>query len=148
MIRIAPLEESQFPATAKLLSSAFNIPAARNRQELENTYGGLTKIFAAARDGALLGVIRCHKFDNHLSISLLAVDDGARKQGIGSHLVRHAEDFMQREWMENKETYISLEDATQRDNPASQFYERLGYTPWAGMTGNDGLPMMYKWLKP
>lgn len=145
---IEPIKDHQLEAAAHLLCEAFNVPAARNRQELKEQHGGLTQIFAAARDGQLLGLVRCHKFMNSLSVSLLAVDKSARGAGIGQELMRHAEDFMQREWLDGKQAYISLEDETRRDNPASRFYERLGYQEWPGMTGSAGQPLMYKWLKP
>lgn len=145
---IIPLPESQHQAAALLLKQAFNVPAARNRQELRETHGGLAQIFAAARDGKLLGIVRCHKFDGNLSVSLLAVDKSARNQGIGRALMEHAESFMKAHWLNGEKAYISLEDETRRDNPASQFYERLGYKVWEGQTGNAGCPLMYKWLKP
>lgn len=147
-LHIAPLADNQHEAAAHLLTQAFNVPAARNRQELTEHHGGLTQIFAAARDGKLVGIVRCHKFTNSLSISLLAVDTAERGQGTGQKLMQHAEDFMQREWLDGKKAYISLEDETRRDNPGSRFYERLGYEEWPGMTGSAGLPLMYKWLKP
>ena len=147
-LSITPLQDHQHDAAAQLLCEAFNVPASANKQELTQMHGGLTQVFAAARDGQLVGLVRCHKFDSHLSVSLLAVDKTEQRQGIGQHLMRHAEEFMQRHWMDGKKTYISLEDETRRENPASRFYERLGYEEWAGMTGSAGQPLMYKWLKP
>lgn len=147
-LSITALQDHQHDAAARLLTQAFNVPASANKKELTETHGGLTHVFAAARDGQLVGLVRCHKFDNHLSVSLLAVDKAEQRQGIGGHLMRHAEEFMQSHWMDGKKTYISLEDETRRENPASRFYERLGYQEWAGMTGSAGQPLMYKWLKP
>jgi ribosomal protein S18 acetylase RimI-like enzyme len=147
-LRIEPLADGQYEAAAHLLTQAFNIPAARNRSELSETHGGLSQIFAAARDGKVIGIVRCHKFDNNFSVSLLAVDKAERGKGLGQHLMQHAEDFMRREWLDGKKTYISLEDETRRDNPGSRFYERLGYEEWPGMTGSSGQPLMYKWLNP
>lgn len=147
-LRIEPIRDGQLEAAAQLLTQAFNVPAARNRQELTETHGGLTEIFTAARDGKLVGLVRCHKFENNMSISLLAVDKTEQGQGIGQQLMHHAEDFMRRTWLGDKKTYISLEDETRAHNPASRFYERLGYQEWPGMTGSAGQPLMYKWLKP
>src|SRR6218665_1974653 len=130
-LSISPLQDHQHDAAARLLCDAFNIPASANKQELTEMHGGLTQVFAAARDGQLIGLVRCHKFDSHLSVSLLAVDKTEQRQGIGQHLMRHAEEFMQSHWMDGKETYISREDKPRRENSASRFYERLGDQEWA-----------------
>lgn len=138
-------------AATSLLQNAFNLSAADSRSELSATYDERQNIiFAALQNGRLVGTIRCHQFSGDcLGLSLLAVDAGARKQGIGGRLVRYAEVFMRKSWMEGQQKYISFSDGNRKNNPDSAFYEKLGYKEWPDLLDEKtGDRVMYKWVKP
>jgi ribosomal protein S18 acetylase RimI-like enzyme len=148
-MKIVPLHQGHHDQAARLLRDAFNISVMKNRQELTKDHGGVTQCFAAVAGKKVIGTIRCHHFDDHsLSVSLLAVDRRQRNKGIATKLMKHAEAFMRKKWLGDEQTYISLEDRTRLKNSRSKFYEKLGYSVWPDQKGSEGLPLMYKWLKP
>lgn len=148
-LKIVPMHQGHHDQAARLLRDAFNISVMKNRQELKKDYGGVTRAFVAVSGKKVIGTVRCHHFDDHsLSVSILAVDKRQRGKGIATQLMKHAEAFMRKQWLGDDQTYISLEDRTRLKNPRSKFYEKLGYTVWPDMKGSEGLPLMYKWLKP
>lgn len=150
-ISIRPISQRHRGTAQSLLQKAFNLSAADSRSELSATYDERQSIiFAALQNGQLVGTIRCHQFAGDcLGLSLLAVDENARRQGIGGRLVRHAEVFMRKSWMEGQQKYISFSDGNQRNNPDSVFYEKLGYKEWPDLLDEKtGDRVMYKWVKP
>ncbi|MBI1214887.1 MAG: GNAT family N-acetyltransferase [Alphaproteobacteria bacterium] len=147
---IVPFDSGQIPAAAKILSKAFNLSARRVTRDLKALTDSFNQAtFMATVDGRLVGTVRCHRSDknpDYFSVSLLAVDPAHRKKGIGHMLMRHAEDFLKKEWMKGAQHYVSLEDSTKHNNPKSRFYEGMGYTQWGDRKGADGDPIFYKWL--
>jgi GNAT superfamily N-acetyltransferase len=148
---IAPFDAAQLPKATRILSKAFNLPAARIQADLKKSLSDSFNqaTFMATIKDELVGTVRCHRAaDNpdYFSVSLLAVDPAHRKKGIGYQLMRHAEDFLKTQWMQGAQHYVSLEDSTGHSIPAGRFYEGLGYTKWDDNKGADGDPLYYKWL--
>ncbi len=79
--------------------------------------------FVAVADGAVVGTIMAG-YDGHRGwIYSVAVVPERRKLGIGSRLVRHAEDALMRKGC----TKINLQ-ITEGNEPVAAFYQSLGYS--------------------
>ena len=102
-------------------------------------------VFSAVRDEKVIGAITCHFVDESFAmIGRLAVDPSYRGQGTGNLLVKQAELFMGSVWMHGQPGKIGLLDETKKRNPASQFYEHMGYAPGDQMAGQPDEPFLVK----
>lgn len=95
--------------------------------------------FVAERDGKLVGTVTTTSFGSALAwIGMMLVDAGHRRQGIGTALMKHALDYLNRAGVE----CIRL-DATPAGRPV---YERLGFQAewdfqrWCGLGLNSAGP--------
>ncbi len=87
--------------------------------------------FVAEVDGTAVGTTTTCIFDSVAWIAMVLVDVEARRQGVGSALLRHALAFLDAKGIET----IRL-DAT----PAGQLvYEKLGFQPEYSLTRYDGI---------
>lgn len=151
---IKVLDKEHIPQAAGLLSRAFNEAADVFRGELEQILSDnpwKPVVFAAMQAGKLVGVIECDtgpdfKARNIFAFSKLAIDPDARGQGIGHQLVKQAEEFIGREWMEGKPGTLAIIDGTKVDNPRSHFYEDMDYKPDTPAVLRDGQPVLKKRL--
>lgn len=152
-IYIRSMNEQDIPGAAKVLARAFNSSALHSEQQLAEipTKGNLCKAFVASRSDKVIGVVICENKGSPqnpaLTIELLAVDNDHRHKGVGGGLMRHAERFIQRHWLNGKPADVLIEDLTKRGNPMSRYYEKMGYQEWLGHSDN-GMPLLYKTLKP
>jgi len=78
-------------------------------------------VFARNDDGKVVGGIRATAFWNYCIIELMWLADGARGQGLGSRLMKRAEEHAHALGFE----YARTETL---DIQAKPFYEALGYT--------------------
>lgn len=145
---IRPMTEQDIPATARVLADAFNSCAARSEEQLAQkpAQGMLMQAFVALRGDQVIGMSLCEKNKNALSIQLLAVNQNARKQGVGRKLMAHTEKFMARHWVEDDQADVIIEDLTKLRNNMSRYYENMGYKEWFGMS-EGGCPLLYKTLQ-
>lgn len=153
-VTITVLDKTLVPQAAGLLSRAFNEAADVFKNELEQALSDnpwKPVVFAAMQAGRLVGVIECDtgpdfKARNIFALSKLAIEPEAQGQGIGRELVKKAEEFVGREWMEGKPGTVAVLDGTKAANPASQFYESMDYRPDTPAVVRDGQPVLKKRL--
>jgi predicted GNAT family N-acyltransferase len=146
---------SEIGALSKLVVSAFTSEAtpgwsdvALARLHLENCPETLAKSMMNAAfhevctiGDEVVGAIQCAR--PHL-LSMIAVRDSARGQGVGRQLVEHFIDFADRQFPENE---ILQVNAT---TYSASFYKRLGFFPISETIDFDGcrfIRMAY-WLRP
>lgn len=135
-LKIKFLEAAQGPEAVSLLRQAFNLSERNARNFVDavltgNRFRGRKIAFGATLNGKLVGVVACEHLiganDTGAEIMDLAVDEDYRGRGIGPQLMDKAETYIAREWLKGRFGQVRLHDATKRDNPHSQFYEKLGY---------------------
>ncbi|HTK84450.1 MAG TPA: GNAT family N-acetyltransferase [Patescibacteria group bacterium] len=156
-LKIKFLEAAQGPEAVKLLRQAFRLSERNARNFMDavlagNRFRGRKIAFGATLNGKLVGMVACERLicanDNSAEIMDLAVDEDYRGRGIGPQLMDKAETYIAREWLKGRFGSVRLKDATKRDNPHSQFYEKLGYeidnNPGRLPCGNE--PLMVKAL--
>ena len=86
--------------------------------------GPLTTVFALSRgpDGAVLGHLRAAVVEDHLHLSLLAVEAGARRAGVGTALVGTAA-----AWGRQRGARWTVLQVAVHNTDALGFYRRLGF---------------------
>jgi len=95
-------------------------------EELKNVIA-LKRIYLARTDGNIVGWLRYGLFwDNTPFMNMLYVIDGHRNAGIGTALVRHWENEMQ------KGGFDRVMTSTASDEYAQHFYIKLGYKAVGG----------------
>jgi GNAT superfamily N-acetyltransferase len=153
-VTITVLDKTLLPQAAGLLSRAFNEAAEVFKGELEQSLGDSPwkpVVFAALQAGQLVGVIECDtgpefKQRNIFALSKLAIAPEAQGQGIGHELVKKAEEFVGREWMEGRPGTVAVIDGTKAVNPSSRFYENMDYKADTPAVLRDGQPVLKKRL--
>ncbi len=152
---IKELKKPEFEATRRLLCAIFNHYAAAVEKDIVNSLQEPSKIvtFVASAGTHIIGATQCHLLPNYkkagrgYGLAWLGVAFAHRGQGIAHALVRHVEKYSLRD-LGTKAGFVMLGDGTKRQNPASVFYEEMGYTtnhPWRHKS-TDGDPILVKYL--
>lgn len=94
-------------------------------------YLGGEGCFVAELDGTAVGTTTTCIFDSIAWIAMVLVDIGARRQGVGSALLKHALSFL-----DNQGVATARLDATAA---GQQVYEKLGFEPEYPMTRYEGI---------
>jgi ribosomal protein S18 acetylase RimI-like enzyme len=136
-LKITALDKTQVHAATKILSAAFNEKAARVQKEVVRSFSDDPErpvTFAASINDQVVGVIRYVDYsadvgEPYYSLFCLAVDPAFRNTGIGHALMEYTENYLRERLTADQQATISLIDATKKENPASVFYEKMGYAP-------------------
>ena len=120
-IHIIPMSERELEGIAALEKECFSEPwsALSLKEELTNQNA---RFFAAVQGGKVLGYIGCILVCGEGSITNVAVSEGARRQGVASHLL---ETLIKALRAENAES-IFLE-VRLSNSAAQKLYEKFGF---------------------
>jgi ribosomal protein S18 acetylase RimI-like enzyme len=96
----------------------------RNPEQLVEDWQRGEGFFVAEVDGEVRGYIDllAQPWQQRGWVANLAVDQGYRRRGIGSELMRHA-----RQWAWEQGLHMILVEATTKNYPALGFYQKLGF---------------------
>ena len=156
-LKIAQLDKTEAPQAVKLLCTAFNEAAAFVEKEIAESFVHKSHrpvTFAASVDGKVVGVVRCRLYyamrpgdDPIYGLYSLGVDPAFRQQGIGHGLMQHVESYVSKRLAPGQRAMLLLGDKTKKENPASTFYEDMGYTPEPPrLAYEDGVPELAKYV--
>lgn len=147
---ISVLKQEQIPQAAAVLSRVFNVSVRSVTRAFRHPEPGRTATLVAFKNSVMAGVVQCHAIpfasnQEYFGINKLAVADECRQQGIGHALMKRAEGYIRKNWMRGQYRTILLVDETVKNNPASDFYKKMGYGPEkpARFTA-EGLPVLEK----
>lgn len=153
-LKILPLKASDQYDAARLLSNIFNVSSATAQTDVADGFqqdDPLHPVMLVIKaKGDIIGTVECFREGGSeesscYGITKLAVDTEYRHQGIGTMLMAAAEEFISVKWLKGKEGEVSLYDGTKEHNPASLYYEGMGYTPWdPACFDSDGAPALSK----
>ena len=135
------------------MTSVFNKKSCQVKKYLAQSFSDIAhrpRTFVAKTHGAVIGVVQCHMYPkdkSYFAIACLAVAPAHRKQGVGRALMQHTEKYISKSLLKGKAGAVLLVDETKENNPASIFYENLGYLPEPEPRHVDGLPILIKRLK-
>lgn len=137
---IRQMKLADFDRTQRLLTGIFNTHTIAVRRHMgasftKDPHRPTTFIATAPGDPAApVGAVQTSWADSWpgmgtgYSLQWLCVRPDWRGCGLGAALVRRVEAHVL-EALHGKPGFIALCDATKRENPRSEFYERLGFSP-------------------
>lgn len=150
IIGISRLRDWHMKETTALLRRTFNISAQDVRKSMRRAADEMAPpaVFVATINGRVVGTVQCHYYEPGFSaVAWLAVDEACRKNGIGHLLMQQAEFDIAHAALPRRDAAVLLKDGTKKNNPASRFYENMGYVHEAPGVMHDGLPILTKRLK-